>query len=135
VAGERRARRALDAAPDDRLRGRSHKRRAASAVEADVAPERRAVPSPIAEEDETRYTQCGVSRISPAVPYSIADDSPIPGDDLSDPDLPLPARAQPREGRRPSALQAAAERLRLGGGGMERQSPRTARRGTRYANK
>jgi hypothetical protein len=44
--------------------------------------------SSVAEEDETLYTQYAVPRIPPAVPYIAPDDLPVPGDDLSDPDLP-----------------------------------------------
>jgi hypothetical protein len=43
--------------------------------------------SSAAEEDETLYAQFAVPRIPPAIPYVAPDDLPIPGDDLSDPDL------------------------------------------------
>jgi DNA processing protein len=61
--------------------------------EAEPASEREAqrIPpfvSSVAEEDETLYTQYAVPRIPPAVPYIAPDDLPVPGDDLSDPDLP-----------------------------------------------
>ena len=52
------------------------------------AADRQIVPSAIAEEDETLYAQYGVPRIPPAIPYIAPDDLPVPGDDLSDPDLP-----------------------------------------------
>ncbi len=81
---------ALETAPDDGdpgARKRSRKRTAA-VVEPAAEATRQPVSSVIAEEDETLYAQYGVPRIPPAVPYIAPDDLPIPGDDLSDPDLP-----------------------------------------------
>jgi hypothetical protein len=80
---------ALESAPDESARGRSNRRRTASAVEAAVEAERPPVPSSIADEDETIYAHYGVPRIPPAIPYITPDDLPVPSDDLSDPDLPF----------------------------------------------
>jgi hypothetical protein len=80
----------LEAAPEDGdpgARKRSRKRTAA-VVEPAAEVTRQPVPSAIAEEDETLYAQHGVPRIPPAVPYIAPDDLRVPGDDLSDPDLP-----------------------------------------------
>jgi hypothetical protein len=79
---------ALEAAPDNGdtgVRTRSGERRLASVLE---EAGRADTPSIIAEEDETLYTQYLAARIPPAVPYMAPDDLPVPGDDLSDPDLP-----------------------------------------------
>lgn len=78
---------ALETAPDDGARRRSRKRTAA-VVEPAAEANRQPVSSAIAEEDETLYAQYGIPRIPPAIPYIAPDDLPIPGDDLSDPDLP-----------------------------------------------
>jgi DNA processing protein len=79
---------ATGTASDDRARQRSRRRQATSVVESEPEAARAAIPSAIAEEDETLYTQYAASRIPPAVPYIAPDDLPVPSDNLSDPDLP-----------------------------------------------
>jgi len=71
-------------------RRRGGKPQTASVVEPETEPEAGSAPTPstIAEEDETLYMRYGVPRIPPAISYIAPDDLPIPGDDLSDPDLP-----------------------------------------------
>jgi hypothetical protein len=87
VNGERNG---MTTAPPADVRRRRRKLLAAtegapvSEAEAEDAPP---FVSSVAEVDETLYAQYAVPRIPPAVPYIAPDDLPIPGDDLSDPDL------------------------------------------------
>jgi hypothetical protein len=80
----------LEATPEDGDPGarKRSRRRMTSVVEPEAEAAHQPVPSAIAEEDETLYAQYGVPRIPPAIPYIAPDDLPMPGDDLSDPDLP-----------------------------------------------
>ncbi len=124
---------ALETAPDDGARRRSRKRTAA-VVEPAAEATRQPVSSAIAEEDETLYAQYGIPRIPPAIPYIAPDDLPVPGDDLSDPDLPYWLALNRVKGIGPARFRLLAGRLWLGGGGVERRPSRLARGGTRHAH-